>query len=197
LGQPVLQCVARFSVPHSLEETLFSPLLPTSRRQLLAVARGATGIAAKHSDGNTDLATRTACYLHWLLQQPPLLERARNELRGKRLGCWCAPHYCHGWVLAAIANCTDIEFQAVCEPCVEPTDRPPSALVQVAERLAAAETRVGTAGTRLDRHRETQRRRWVPRRSGAGAVHGRAAAGGGPQFCSLLSMRNCARSNFV
>lgn len=31
-------------------------------------------------------------------------ERARRELRGKVLGCWCAPQPCHGDVLARIAN---------------------------------------------------------------------------------------------
>lgn len=25
----------------------------------------------------------------WLLEQPALLERARTELKGKVLGCWC------------------------------------------------------------------------------------------------------------
>lgn len=29
---------------------------------------------------------------------------ARRELKGKKLGCWCAPEACHGDVLAEIAN---------------------------------------------------------------------------------------------
>ncbi len=40
----------------------------------------------------------------WFLQQPALIERARRELRGKTLGCWCAPAACHGDVLAEVAN---------------------------------------------------------------------------------------------
>lgn len=32
------------------------------------------------------------------------MERIRRELKGKILGCWCAPKRCHGEVLAAIAN---------------------------------------------------------------------------------------------
>lgn len=27
-----------------------------------------------------------------------------DELRGKRLGCFCAPHNCHGYVLAELAD---------------------------------------------------------------------------------------------
>jgi hypothetical protein len=33
-----------------------------------------------------------------------LRERARVELRGKTLGCWCAPLPCHGDVWEEIAN---------------------------------------------------------------------------------------------
>ena len=43
-------------------------------------------------------------YEAWLRAQPQLVERARMELRGKRLGCWCAPKPCHGDILARIAN---------------------------------------------------------------------------------------------
>ena len=48
-------------------------------------------------------------YRAWLLSQPTLVARAKRELRGKVLGCWCktrnnptAP--CHGDILAEIAN---------------------------------------------------------------------------------------------
>jgi hypothetical protein len=43
-------------------------------------------------------------YREWLMGQPHLLERIREELRGKRLGCWCAPRPCHADLLAEIAN---------------------------------------------------------------------------------------------
>lgn len=43
-------------------------------------------------------------FRYWLLQQPDLVARVRRELRGKRLGCWCAPAPCHAEVLAEIAN---------------------------------------------------------------------------------------------
>ena len=43
-------------------------------------------------------------YRAWLMKQPALIEAAKRELRGKVLGCWCAPKACHGDVLAEIAN---------------------------------------------------------------------------------------------
>lgn len=43
-------------------------------------------------------------YEKWLRAQPALVARAKTELRGKILGCWCAPKACHGAVLARIAN---------------------------------------------------------------------------------------------
>jgi hypothetical protein len=43
-------------------------------------------------------------YEKWLLAQPELVERAKRELKGKVLGCWCAPEPCHGEILARIAN---------------------------------------------------------------------------------------------
>jgi hypothetical protein len=43
-------------------------------------------------------------YRDWLNTQPRLIERAKRELKGKILGCWCAPAACHGDVLATIAN---------------------------------------------------------------------------------------------
>jgi hypothetical protein len=43
----------------------------------------------------------------WLLANPQEMARARAELRGKRLGCWCAPDPCHGHTLAEVANCSE------------------------------------------------------------------------------------------
>lgn len=43
-------------------------------------------------------------FREWLLRQPELVERAKRELRGKVLGCWCHPKACHGDVLAEVAN---------------------------------------------------------------------------------------------
>ena len=46
-------------------------------------------------------------YSQWLRNKPELLDKARNELKGKTLACWCSPKPCHGLVLAEIANCPD------------------------------------------------------------------------------------------
>lgn len=44
-------------------------------------------------------------YRGWLEHNAPhLIEAAKQELRGKVLGCWCAPLPCHGDMLAEIAN---------------------------------------------------------------------------------------------
>jgi hypothetical protein len=42
-------------------------------------------------------------YRTWIMGQDELLAEL-HELRGKRLGCWCAPQACHGDVLAELAN---------------------------------------------------------------------------------------------
>jgi len=44
-----------------------------------------------------------AKYEAWLKMQPQLMARL-HELRGKRLGCFCAPLPCHGDVLARLAD---------------------------------------------------------------------------------------------
>jgi len=44
-------------------------------------------------------------YRDWLLGQPELLAQLAS-LRGKTLGCWCAPLACHGHVLEELANKT-------------------------------------------------------------------------------------------
>lgn len=44
-----------------------------------------------------------ARYERWLCQEDALMA-ALPELRGKVLGCWCAPAACHGDVLVRLAN---------------------------------------------------------------------------------------------
>lgn len=43
-------------------------------------------------------------YEAWLKTQPHIIARAKEELRGKDLVCFCAPKRCHGDVLLRIAN---------------------------------------------------------------------------------------------
>jgi hypothetical protein len=43
-------------------------------------------------------------YEQWLRAQPELVARAKRELKGKVLACWCAPGFCHGDILARVAE---------------------------------------------------------------------------------------------
>lgn len=52
-------------------------------------------------DGTRDEVVQK--YKIWVMEQPELVKRI-SELRGKVLGCWCAPKKCHGDVLAIMAN---------------------------------------------------------------------------------------------
>ena len=54
---------------------------------------------------NASDTERQACierYETWLRARPELVEAAQRDLRGKVLGCWCAPKACHGDVLVRI-----------------------------------------------------------------------------------------------
>jgi hypothetical protein len=44
-------------------------------------------------------------------KQAALVEKAKRELRGKVLGCWCKPLDCHGDVLKAVADETAEETE--------------------------------------------------------------------------------------
>jgi|ERR1700761_3909082 len=45
-------------------------------------------------------------YRTWILrpEKAKFIQKVKRELRGKVLGCWCAPKPCHGDVLLEIAN---------------------------------------------------------------------------------------------
>lgn len=45
-----------------------------------------------------------AKYKTWLEARPELIAKAKAELKGKVLACWCSPSACHGDVLAEVAN---------------------------------------------------------------------------------------------
>ena len=42
-------------------------------------------------------------YRSWIANRPDLLARL-PDLKGRRLGCWCAPRPCHADVLAELAD---------------------------------------------------------------------------------------------
>ena len=52
-------------------------------------------------DGNREEVIEK--YRVWLLDNPELMGRI-SELKGKVLGCWCAPQACHCDILAGLAN---------------------------------------------------------------------------------------------
>lgn len=64
----------------------------------------AWGNYVSHISSEKDRDAVIAEYRAWLLSKPKMVERVKRELRGKILGCWCAPKCCHGDVLAEIAN---------------------------------------------------------------------------------------------
>jgi len=59
------------------------------------------GTLAEFKVGTRDEAVDA--YAEWIKTQPDLLA-SLHELRGKVLGCWCAPKRCHGDVLVVLAN---------------------------------------------------------------------------------------------
>lgn len=53
-----------------------------------------------HREARLDREGMVARYRDWLAGAPDLLDRlAAGELRGRALGCWCAPRTCHADVL--------------------------------------------------------------------------------------------------
>lgn len=52
-------------------------------------------------DSDTERRRVIAAYRTWIVTQPELMD-AIEELRGRRLGCWCAPKPCHGDVLVEL-----------------------------------------------------------------------------------------------
>ena len=44
-----------------------------------------------------------AKYREWIKTQPHLLTQVKN-LKGRKLGCFCAPQMCHGDILRALAD---------------------------------------------------------------------------------------------
>ena len=43
-------------------------------------------------------------FREYIWNNKELFEACKKELKGKKLGCWCFPHACHGDILSEIAN---------------------------------------------------------------------------------------------
>ncbi len=52
-------------------------------------------------ESDTERERAIAAYREWVVKQPELMG-SLEELRGRRLGCWCAPKRCHGDVLVEL-----------------------------------------------------------------------------------------------
>lgn len=46
-------------------------------------------------------------YIDWFYKQSNLVNTAKKELKGRVLGCWCAPQLCHGHFLDQFVNGID------------------------------------------------------------------------------------------
>jgi hypothetical protein len=60
-------------------------------------------------------------YREWIYGNIELTGEARRELRGKVLGCWCDPKYCHGHILAEIANSSPDDIETDVQSCNIPS----------------------------------------------------------------------------
>lgn len=56
-------------------------------------------------------------YEAWLRQHPNLVLAAIKELKGKVLGCFCAPSSCHGDILARYAENSEDYLRFFCREC--------------------------------------------------------------------------------
>ena len=64
------------------------------------------------SPGHTGESDTTMLrYARWLLHRQDKVDKARRELQGKVLGCFCAPNKCHLHILAEVANCDDAQLR--------------------------------------------------------------------------------------
>lgn len=53
------------------------------------------------------------CYRWMLTNDPDLVAKARRELKGKDLVCFCSPQPCHGEVLMQVANSEGDDWQCL------------------------------------------------------------------------------------
>ena len=92
--------MAEARVVHCMRESYDVYIGRANRRYRLAASPWANPYR-EGRDGDRERVI--AKYEDWLRSQPALMA-ALPELRGKVLGCWCAPEPCHGDVLLRLAN---------------------------------------------------------------------------------------------
>lgn len=88
-----------------VQGNLYHPVVPSG-----AVYVGRQGFGLRRSPWANPFSLRShdrvealRLYRQWLVGQPALVERARRELAGKQLACWCrVEDACHADVLTEI-----------------------------------------------------------------------------------------------
>lgn len=105
----------RTRVVHCQKEP-FDVYIGRSLNRYPALRATGWGNPFRPAPGDPDAGNAIARYRAWLMERPQLLARL-PELRGRTLGCWCAPlgglsgdlhgRICHGEVLAALADALD------------------------------------------------------------------------------------------
>ena len=99
--------------------------------------------------------TREECiekYRTWLLSKPDLVERARRELRGKVLGCWCAPKPSHGDVLVEVVDLDPDDLKAAISNTKKP-NKFQSVLEDWQKQLSIVEQQISHSTSEIDRAR--------------------------------------------
>ena len=101
IGRPSTGGHEHFGNPFTHKEgTRAKLVMPTRKEAIEAFGEWLEGVS--HPDVNPEQRA-------WILAH-------LEDLRGKRLGCWCAPLACHGHVLARIVDGPEIE---VVEPALD------------------------------------------------------------------------------
>lgn len=82
------------------------PNVPTGAVYVGRPSKWGNRFKLRYSD-DADRQRVIAEYRWWLTSDTERCARAKRELRGKHLVCWCAPAPCHAEVLLEIANADD------------------------------------------------------------------------------------------
>jgi len=91
---------------------------------------------------DNDRAAVCKAHREWLLQEKQLLKSVRRNLKGKTLGCFCAPRACHGDFLALVANSDEFKYldeEEDAGPMIEPKKSSSSIDVTLDDLLEASD----------------------------------------------------------
>ena len=120
-------------------------------------------------------------YREWIMQQPELMQRAKIELRGKVLACWCAPLACHGHVLADIANVCEDSLPQAPQASRIPTFLPPAPPMTVTQSTTSSSPALTPAQQKNKRRSEARRKKRLAQET-SGAASANTTAASEPPF---------------